>query len=306
MNKEYTDKVSLLVEIIPFIAKEPCFALKGGTAINLFYRDMPRLSVDIDLTYIGFDDRDTAYVKINEALGRIASTLIQNGLSAIVQGNGEEKKIIVSNRVASVKIEPNYTNRGCVYTPMIQPVCGKAEREYGYAEMQIISLAELYGGKLCAALDRQHPRDLFDVQGLLSAVEQDPNLIKGFLAMLLGHNKPVHELMNPKQKDQSEVFEKEFAGMTDTGFSYQDHIRVFGELVRFVQRGITPYKNFLLDFVSLNPDFSTLGIPNLDRMPAIRWKLQNLEKLKKSNPEKFNEQYMKLAHLFSKGVPCLP
>lgn len=238
-------------------------------------------------------------------MGRIASALTRNGFTSNIQGNSEEKKVIVSNRVASVKIEPNYTNRGYLYTPMIQPVCGKAEREYGYAEMQIVSPAELYGGKICAALDRQHPRDLFDVQGLLSAVEQDPNLIKGFLAMLLGHNKPVHELLNPKPKDQAEVFEKEFAGMTDTGFSYQDHIRVFGELVRFVQRGIAPYKNFLLDFVSLNPDFKTLGIPNLDRMPAIRWKLQNLEKLKKSNPEKFNEQYLKLEYLFSKGEFCL-
>jgi len=298
MKKEYTDKVALLVETIPFIAKETCFALKGGTAINLFYHDMPRLSVDIDLTYIDFDDRDTAYTKINEALGRIASTLTRNGFSATIQGNSEEKKLIVSNRVASIKIEPNYTIRVCVYTPTIQPICGRAEREYGYAEMQIISSAELYGGKICAALDRQHPRDLFDVQGLVAAVEQDPNLIKGFLAMLLGHNKPVHELLSPISKDQAEVFDKEFAGMTDTHFSYQDHIRIFRELVRFVQNGITPYKSFLLDFVSLNPDFPSLGIPNLDRMPAIHWKLQNLEKLKNNNPGKFNEQYKKLRQIF--------
>jgi len=273
--------------------------LKGGTAINLFYRDMPRLSVDIDLTYINFDDRDTAYTKINEALGRIAASLIHNGFSAVVQGNGEEKKVIVSNRVASIKIEPNYTIRGCVYTPTMHTICGKAEREYGYAEMLIVSPAELYGGKICAALDRQHPRDLFDVQGLLSTAEPDPNIMNGFLAMLLGHNRPIHELLNPKPKDQSEVFEKEFVGMTDTDFSYQDHVRIFGDLVRFVQHGITQYKSFLLDFVSLTPDFPSRGIPNLDRMPAIRWKLQNLEKLKKSNPGKFHEQHEKLIQLFS-------
>lgn len=109
--------------------------------------------------------------------------------------------------------------------------------------MLIVSPAELYGGKICAALDRQHPRDLFDIQGLLASAKQDSNLIDGFLAMLLGHNRPLH--------------------------------------------------------VSLNPDFPSLGIPNLDRMPAIRWKLQNLEKLKKSNPGKFNEQYKKLEQLFS-------
>jgi hypothetical protein len=299
MKKEYTDKVSLLVETIPFIAKETCFALKGGTAINLFYRDMPRLSVDIDLTYVDFDDRDTVYVKINEALGRISTSLIHNGFSAAVQGNGEEKKIIVSNRVASIKIEPNYTIRGCVYTPTMHTICGKAEREYGYAEMQIVSSAELYGGKICAALDRQHPRDLFDVQGLFSTDEQIPNLLSGFLTMLLGHNRPIHELLNPQAKDQSEVFVKEFFGMTDIDFSYQDHVRSFDDLIRFIHNGITPYESFLLDFVSLTPDFQTLGIPNLDRMPAIRWKLQNLERLKKSNPDKFDEQYEKLVQYFS-------
>jgi len=222
----------------------------------------------------------------------------RNGFSATIQGTSEEKKVIVSNRVASIKIEPNYTIRGGVYTPTIQPICGRAEREYGYAEMQIISPAELYGGKICAALDRQHPRDLFDVQGLLKKKKKDSNLTKGFLAMLLGHNKPVHELLNPIQKDQADVFKKEFTGMTDTDFSYQDHVRIFGDLVRLVQKEITPYKSFLLDFVSLNPDFPSLGIPNLDRMPAIRWKLQNLEKLKTSNPGKFEEQYKKLVQLF--------
>jgi Domain of unknown function (DUF1814). len=298
MKKEYTDKVALLVETIPFIAKEPCFALKGGTAINLFYRDMPRLSVDIDLTYINFDDRNTAYMNINEALARIASTLTHNGFSAIIQGNGEEKKVIVSNRVASIKIEPNYTLRGCAYKPDLRSICESAEREYGFAEIQIISAAELYGGKICAALDRQHPRDLFDIQEILAFAEKEKNLMHGFLAMLLGHNRPVHELLHPKMKDQSEVFEKEFAGMTDTEFSYEDHVRLFGELVQFVQNGIAPYKNFLLDFVALNPDFQSLGIPNVDRLPAIRWKLQNLEKLKKSNPDKFIEQHEKLLQLF--------
>lgn len=144
MRKEYTDKVALLLETIPFLADESCFALKGGTAINLFYRDMPRLSVDIDLTYVDFDDRDTTYRKINEALGRIASSLARSGFSAIIQGNRDEKKVIVSNRVASIKIEPNYTIRGCVYTPTMRAVCAKTEREYGFAEMRIFRIGIMF------------------------------------------------------------------------------------------------------------------------------------------------------------------
>ena len=298
MKKEYTDKVALLVETIPFIAEEPCFALKGGTAINLFYRDMPRLSVDIDLAYIDFDDRETAYIKINAALERISGALAHAGMSAIIQGNGDEKKLIASNRVATIKIEPNYTIRGHVYAPELRQICAKAERDYGYAEMRIVSASELYGGKICAALDRQHPRDLFDIQGLLSGTERDVNLMHGFLAMLLGHNRPIHELLNPQRKDQSDVFKKEFVGMTDTNFSYQDHVQTFENLVLFLQHEIQPYKSFLLDFVSLKPDFASVSVPDLDRLPAIRWKLQNLKKLQECNPEKFRQQYEKLADLF--------
>lgn len=289
MNKDYTDKVAFLIEAIPFIANESCFALKGGTAINLFYRDMPRLSVDIDLAYIDFDDRETAYTKINSALERISGALCRAGISAFVQGNSDEKKLIVSNRTASIKVEPNYTIRGHVLSPEVRPICARAEREYGYVEMRIVSTPELYGGKICAALDRQHPRDLFDIQGLLSGNERDSNLVYGFLVMLLSHNRPVHELLNPQRKDQSEIYKKEFVGMTDRAFSYSDHVQTFENLVPFVQREIRPYKKFLLDFVSLKPDFASVPIPDLDRLPAIRWKLQNLKKLQASDSVKFRE-----------------
>ncbi|NOX86110.1 MAG: nucleotidyl transferase AbiEii/AbiGii toxin family protein, partial [Chlorobi bacterium] len=54
---KYLAQVDLLLQIMPYVAKEEIFALKGGTAINLFVRDMPRLSVDMDLTYLPFDTR---------------------------------------------------------------------------------------------------------------------------------------------------------------------------------------------------------------------------------------------------------
>ncbi|MBP7479593.1 MAG: nucleotidyl transferase AbiEii/AbiGii toxin family protein [Spirochaetaceae bacterium] len=102
-------------------------------------------------------------------------------------------------------MEPNYTIRGCIYSPEVKTVCKKSENQFGYAEIQNVSPAELYGGKICAALDRQHPRDMFDLQNILSVADKETDLIKGFLAMMLGHNKPVHELLNPKAKDQTEI-----------------------------------------------------------------------------------------------------
>jgi len=299
MKREYREKVALLIGTIPFVAKETGFALKGGTAINLFYRNMPRLSIDIDLTYIENDEREIAYQRIHEALYRIASDLRRYDFSVTIQGSNAEKKIIVSNGTASIKVEPNYTIRGCLYPPSVYGVCEKAEREYGYAEMQIISLPELVGGKMCAALDRQHPRDLFDINGFLNDSERNESIIKGFIAMLLSHNRPIHELLNPQEKDRSEVLQKEFAGMTDTKFSIQDHSRSLRALVQFIQNGIHPYKQFLLDFVSLKTDFSQLESPGIERLPAIRWKLRNLEILRERNPVKFDEQYRALEELFS-------
>jgi predicted nucleotidyltransferase component of viral defense system len=71
----YRRQVALLVRALPLVAVETCFALKGGTAINLFVRDMPRLSVDIDLTYVPVGDRKTSLKEIDAAMRRMASRI---------------------------------------------------------------------------------------------------------------------------------------------------------------------------------------------------------------------------------------
>ncbi|HUX22942.1 MAG TPA: nucleotidyl transferase AbiEii/AbiGii toxin family protein [Spirochaetia bacterium] len=299
MRAEYIRQVALLVEAIPFIEKEQCFALKGGTAINLFHRDMPRLSVDIDLTYLPFDDRATAYTNINAALTRIEKALASAGYRAVIQGTGDEKKLIVSSASASIKVEPNYTLRGRVYEPALLGICERAEKEFGYAEMRVISPPELFGGKMCAALDRQHPRDLFDIALLLDDGDTDVDLMVGFIAMLLAHNRPVHELLDPVLKDQSEVFGKEFSGMTDRPFTYADHVAALERLVLFIRSGLAPYRDFLLDFVSLHADLSTAPIPNLDKLPAVLWKRQNLARLRNVDPAKFTDQYDRLRRILA-------
>jgi len=75
IDPKYRAQVELLLQTIPYVAKEEIFALKGGTAINLFIRSLPRLSVDIDLTYIPNNDRETALSEISEGLGRIKADL---------------------------------------------------------------------------------------------------------------------------------------------------------------------------------------------------------------------------------------
>ena len=72
VDERYRRQVALLVRTLPFVAEERCFALKGGTAINLFVRDLPRVSVDIDLTYLPVASRDESLRDVDAALRRIA------------------------------------------------------------------------------------------------------------------------------------------------------------------------------------------------------------------------------------------
>lgn len=65
INDTYKKQVELLLKTLPEVAKETCFALHGGTAINLFIRNMPRLSVDIDLTYLPIEGYETSRTNIN-------------------------------------------------------------------------------------------------------------------------------------------------------------------------------------------------------------------------------------------------
>lgn len=298
MEEKYLKQVKLVVEVLQIVATENCFALKGGTAINLFYNKLPRLSVDIDLTYIGFETRNIACQNINMALNRITERLRNKGYIAKIQGDNIEKKIICANSETTIKIEPNYIIRGYVEKPEILEVCDKVEDEFGYAEIQVISKKELYGGKICAALDRQHPRDLFDVKELIKKSEIDEELIKGFLVMLLSHDKPLHETLNPNIKNQNEIFEKQFIGMTNKNFTYEQHIKTLEYLIKLIKIKISPYKQLLLDFVSLKFNLQDFGIENLENIPAIKWKLKNLEKLRENNSVKFKEQYEKLVSYF--------
>ena len=299
MENSYKEQVALLVDVLPYVAKEDCFALKGGTAINLFYNNLPRLSVDIDLTYIKFDDRQTAYMNINAALENIIKDISRAGYTARLQGNNAEKKIICSSPKATIKIEPNYTLRGYAYEPTILSICKEAEKMFSYAEIQVISKAELYGGKICAALDRQHPGDLFDIKELLDSNELTDEIVKGFVVMLLGGNRPLHEMLNPNILEQNDVFINEFHGMTDKEFTYEDHVETLKTLVDIVNANIKEnYMDFLLDVVRLEHDFSNVDIPNLDKLPAIMWKVKNLEKLRSTNQGKFEEQAKKLLECF--------
>ncbi len=301
MDASYLRQAELVVRCIPAIAAEPCFAIKGGTAINLFELNLPRLSVDIDLTFLPLTDRATAIAEINAALQRIEKRLEARGIAVHTRGTDVSRKIACCANGAEIKIEPNFILRGAVYPVRLLELSSKMSEIVGVsAEMQVLSFKELYGGKVCAALDRQHPRDLFDMAQFYKSHSLD-EVKEGFLVLALGHNRPLHELLGPVIQEQSEIFDQQFAGMSDEPFSYDEHLATLERLAADV-KGLFDDgdKQRLLDFVSLSGEENAWGIPHFDELPAIRWKRHNLESLRKSNPRKFTAQRAALERLFEK------
>lgn len=219
IEARYHEQVRLLVALLPFLSDEPCFALKGGTAINLFVQPFPRLSVDIDLAYLPLEPRDEALHHCRQALQRLAQAIGTEltGVKAELQDNRhDELRILVRRGRSQVKVEVSPVLRGTVHPPQWLDLVEAVEDEYGFASVQVVSLPDLYGGKLCAALDRQHPRDLFDVKLLLDQGGLDRRVFEGFLVYLLGHPRPINEVLNPRMKPLEAIYRKEFVGMART------------------------------------------------------------------------------------------
>ena len=290
IEARYKKQVALLLSVLPEVAREKTFALHGGTAINLFVREMPRLSVDIDLTYIPVEDRNTTLANIRTALGNIKTRIEKVVPGVRVIDRSGRGKLQISQADTVIKLEVNLVGRGTIADAVEMPLCLRAQEEFEvFCSIQTVPLGQLYGGKICAALDRQHPRDIFDVKYLLETEVFSPEIKKGFLLCLLGSDRPVHEVINPNLQDQRRALENHFAGMSAEDFSYEEFETVRGQLIKTIHQSLTKEdKQFLLSVKNLTPDWS---IYDFERFPAIVWKLTNLQKLKSNNPEKHRQQY---------------
>lgn len=293
----YKQQVSLLLQVLPEVAKEPIFALHGGTAINLFVRDMPRLSVDIDLTYIPIEDRKTSFKNIIDGLDRIKTKLEKILPKTVVTLKKETLKLQITTVNAQIKLEVNQINRGVMDKTVTLPLCEKTQEEFdAFCTVSVVPLGQLYGGKICAALDRQHPRDLFDVKYLLQNEGFTTEIKKGFMLFLLSSNRPLHEILHPNFMDQKETLVNQFEGMSPEPFSYEDFEKNRDELANVIHQNLTDKdKEFIMSFGKGTPNWS---IYDFERFPAVQWKLQNLIKLKNGNPEKHESFIASLKKIF--------
>lgn len=130
MNELYKKQVRLLIRIMPSIYKIQDFAVHGGTAINLFYRDMPRYSVDIDITYIPVKKREESLNAINGYLLELKQ-MIEKTISGIrVTHKPDVWKLLCIKDGAAVKIEVNGTKRGIIGITEDKDLCAKAQSEF--------------------------------------------------------------------------------------------------------------------------------------------------------------------------------
>lgn len=251
---------------------------------------MPRLSIDIDLVYLPVEARDLTLTNIENALFKMASDIERNitgsSISKVTQTD-HVSKLLVEHAGVRIKIEPNIVQRGTIFEIEEKDLCQRAEIEFEVSTtVNTIAVAELYGSKITAALDRQHPRDLFDVKLLLENEGLTDRIRKAFVVYLASHPRPMNELLNPNMKDIEHDFYSQFQGMTNIPIKLSELLETRDQLVKLINKNLTEEeRRFLISIKSGAPDWSLIDIPDVERLPAIQWKLHNIKNIDKKKQQ---------------------
>ncbi|MFA5973288.1 MAG: nucleotidyl transferase AbiEii/AbiGii toxin family protein [Lentimicrobiaceae bacterium] len=300
INPQFYKQADLLIRIIPEISREKDVALHGGLAINLFYNEMPRLSVDIDLTFLPTGPRDADLTMIISICNRIKERLLQTIPGIKIKENNEDKeeyKLFCSLGNAEVKVEVNTINRGVYSNTNLLPLCKKAQQIFKrFCDIQVVPAGQLFGGKIVAALDRQHPRDLYDVKQMMETIGYTDAIAEGFLFCLLSSKRPFYEILHPSLLDHRATLASQFNGMTDEVFSYEMYESTRLQLIKDVILHMSnESRDLLINFSSGQPEWHHY---DYGRFPGIQWKLQNIRRLKEENPSKHEFQLNELKNIF--------
>lgn len=304
-DETFIKQVELLLQCMPVLRNHSCFAIKGGTAINLFIQNMPRLSVDIDLTYFALDEREKSLATMQSALHEMAEKIQKIKPNVLVKKiytnqNNLLTKLLIYHENSMVKIEANYIMRGTVF-PNEKGTLSKRVNELFNAyidEIPLLSNADLYAGKICAALNRQHPRDLFDIRLLLNNEGITDSIRKAFVVYVACNPRPIHELLMPNRLNIDADFNREFKGMTDFAVTKNELIEARENLIKEISNSLTDNeKQFLLSIKSGNPDFSLMQIPHLEALPALQWKIINVNRMNSKKRKLMADKLKKVLNL---------
>jgi hypothetical protein len=210
--------------------------------------------------------------------------------------------LLIRRGEATIKVEPNLVLRGSAFPTETRPLCKKAQDLFELSiEARTLSFEDLYGGKACAALDRQHPRDLFDIHMLFKNEGFPEKVRRAFIVYLVSHSRPMIEILNPRGGDLRPVFEKEFQGMVVEPISAEE-LRIAGErLVPRLREEMTEgERQFIVSVKEGKPQWDLLEVPGIENLPAVRWKLQNISRMA---PAKHQEAVRKLRNYLCVQLP---
>jgi predicted nucleotidyltransferase component of viral defense system len=185
------EKVMRLLDLLAEITADPVLkdrvALKGGTALNVFYLTLDRLSVDIDLNYVGALDRDAMLAERPEVESALAQILEAQGYGlrrqAVAHGGGKWVARYASalGGGASLEVDLNFMMREPLFG--VGRIASVALGDRAPSEAVVVDIHEVVAGKLVALIDRDAARDLFDARRILEMPGLDWRLIRaGVLA----------------------------------------------------------------------------------------------------------------------------
>lgn len=301
-NTAYSNQVKLLLSVLPLIQEYDCFALKGGTAMNLFVQNLPRLSIDIDLAFLPLVPRPQALQEISQTL-ELLSDKIQSALPgcSVTQQPvaGVTGRLVVSTPAATIKVEPNFVFRGAVHPGETRLLCTDAQNLFElFLESRVLSVADLYGGKIAAALDRQHPRDLFDVHLMFEHFGLSDEIRTACTIYLAGHPRPMAELLIPNNQPLENLYATQFAGMSREPVSIETLAEARVRLVRELKAGLTENeRQFLLSIKTGKPEWNRIPVDHLEQLPALQWKLRNIHNMEPQKHRQSIEKLMRVLEL---------
>lgn len=307
LTADYQRAVQLLLRLVPAVFVSDAFGLKGGTAINLFMSPVSRLSVDLDLVFLPLGlPRDQALAAIGAELDAVRERATSAGLSVRAPRRiaGDDTQLLVSDGQTEVKIEVNQIFRGSVLPPRMVDLHPAAQEMFATdVTARLLASPEVYAGKAVAALDRQHPRDLFDVWVRNQEAGYTSDDLDVFAVYLAGHNRPPHEILAGRDKPVADLYASALMGMTPGPIpSIEELEDTRRRLRRDVLARMSPQaREFLASFFALTPDWHALAFTDLELLPALQWKLQNLEKFKARRPEDFARQNSALSDLLGES-----
>jgi len=219
---------------------------------------------------------------MNQCAEKIAKLKNMTVLKKVTVDTKTTHKIIVTeSENIEVKIEPNLVLRGALFECQERDLAEQAEKIFEMSlTARVLSLPDLYGGKICAALDRQHPRDLFDVEKLFEHEGLTEKIRKAFVVYLVCHRRSMSDVLAPSEKVITDIFNNQFLGMTVEPVSLDALMATRTKLIRVIRADLTTHeKEFIISIKQGRPKWELMNIPGIDQLPAIQWKLQNIQKM---------------------------